>query len=149
MLPVFLSQSAALWLVMHAVFAAVLLGSAGHVAIVSMRARRFAQPASTARHASLLAGLLLITTITGFLLYPHFRVNVRAAFLDEQVPWATKLFEIKEHLAVFALPVALSFWALSRQQAAKRAQAWTGLSLSLAVLFLFVAGVLIANVKGV
>ena len=148
MLPVFLSQSGPVWLVIHAVFAAVLLGSAGHVAVLSTRARRADQPASTVRHASMLAGLLLFTTLTGFLLYPHFRVNVRAAFLDEQVPWATRLFEVKEHLAIFTLPLSLSFWVLARQQAATRAQAWMGLSLWLSVLFLFVAGVLIANVKG-
>ena len=83
------------------------------------------------------------------LLYPHFRVHVRADFLDEQAPWATKLFEVKEHLAVFALPLSLSFWALSRQREATPAREWMGLILPLAVLFLFAAGVLIANVKGV
>lgn len=147
--PVFLSEHAPLWLVVHALGAAALLGSAAHVAVMSLRSGRSAPTATNGRHASWLAGLLLFTTLTGMLLYPHFRVNVRAAFLDEQAPWATRLFELKEHLAVFVLPLSLSFWALSRQRAAPRVREWMAISLALAVSFLFVAGVLIANVRGV
>jgi cytochrome bd-type quinol oxidase subunit 2 len=49
------------------------------------------------------AVLIIVTLITGSMVYPAFRVNVRAAYMDEGMPWATGIFEIKEFLASVAL----------------------------------------------
>lgn len=52
-----------------------------------------------------------LTFLLGCVIYPTFRVRVRHDFLDAQVPLATALFEIKEHLAVLALlPVITLYW---------------------------------------
>lgn len=45
--------------------------------------------------------------IFGLLIYPVFRVNVRAADFDKFRPWATGLFEIKEHIGAIALFTAI------------------------------------------
>ena len=48
--------------------------------------------------------------LLGALLYPTFRVRVRYEYFDTALPWATALFEIKEHAAALALfPVLLLF----------------------------------------
>jgi hypothetical protein len=40
---------------------------------------------------------------------------VRYAYLDEVLPWATGLFEVKEWLASLALAPAIGLWLLSRR----------------------------------
>jgi uncharacterized membrane protein len=56
------------------------------------------------RLMTITGAILIITTlILGSMVYPAFRVEVRAAYMDEEMPWATGLFEIKEFLASVAL----------------------------------------------
>jgi amino acid permease len=58
---------------------------------------------------SSLVGILayLISFILGLLIYPVFRIKVRAEYFDPQLPWLTGLFEIKEYLGAIGLFVAL------------------------------------------
>lgn len=65
-------------------------------------------------HARMAGLFYLAVLITGILIYPDFRLNVRAAFLDAEHPVGTGLFEIKEHLAALGLIPALGVWALLR-----------------------------------
>lgn len=65
-------------------------------------------------HAAILAAAYLSTYALGALVYPTFRVRVRAALLDPTYPWATGLFEIKEHAATLVLIPVLALFALSR-----------------------------------
>ena len=61
-------------------------------------------------HALLLLIFYTCTVVLGALLYPTFRVRVRHEYFDEHVPFATSLFEIKEHLAALGLlPVVLLY----------------------------------------
>ena len=57
------------------------------------------------------AGSYILNLLTGILIYPVFKVNVRAYDFDKNKQWATALFEIKEHLAALGLfaAIALSF----------------------------------------
>jgi hypothetical protein len=55
----------------------------------------------------------LVTFVFGLLIYPVFRVDVRAEMLDASVPQATGLFEIKENLAAIGAFVALSLLVLT------------------------------------
>ncbi len=60
-------------------------------------------------------GLAYLATFTlGTLIYPTFRVRVRAELLDKTYPWATGLFEIKEHAASIVLIPVLAIFLLSR-----------------------------------
>jgi hypothetical protein len=56
-----------------------------------------------------------ITTYTlGALMYPTFRVRVRADLLDSSYPWASGLFEIKEHAATLIFLPVVGIFVLSR-----------------------------------
>ena len=58
---------------------------------------------------SALIGILayLASFLLGLLIYPVFRIKVRAEYFDLKLPWLTGLFEIKEYLAAIGLFVAL------------------------------------------
>ena len=47
------------------------------------------------------------TFILGLLIYPVFRIKVRAEYFDEKMPWLTGLFEIKEYVGAIGLFIAL------------------------------------------
>lgn len=49
----------------------------------------------------------LISFILGLLIYPVFRIKVRAEYFDPQLPWLTGLFEIKEYIGAIGLFIAL------------------------------------------
>lgn len=55
----------------------------------------------------------LASFILGLLIYPTFRVNVRAENFDKVKPWATGLFEVKEHIGSIALFAVLGIMILA------------------------------------
>ncbi len=61
--------------------------------------------------------------VLGLLIYPVFRVKVRAEYFDSSLPWATGIFEIKEHLAsiglFIVLALALYYYAFQIQDSQK------------------------------
>ncbi|GAB5521763.1 MAG: hypothetical protein RhofKO_40140 [Rhodothermales bacterium] len=52
--------------------------------------------------------------VFGMIVYPAFRVEVRAAYFDPSLPWATGLFEIKEHVVGVGLGLFAAYVGLSR-----------------------------------
>ncbi|GMV66019.1 MAG: hypothetical protein AMXMBFR75_18160 [Candidatus Hinthialibacteria bacterium] len=58
----------------------------------------------------------VILVVTGGMLYPDFRVNHRAAYVDQHYPWITGLFEIKEHSGAFGLALLLALFLLRNSQ---------------------------------
>ncbi len=79
-------------------FSEGLLGKAGRTAKVCL-------------HARTLMYSYLASMVLGAMLYPAFRVRVRHEYLDVEIPLATALFEIKEHLAALALfPIVLLYF---------------------------------------
>ncbi len=97
-------------LVTHAVAAGVLTGAAIHNALLAARHRWFGAPlrARLRRlYPKVAAVAFLLTFGLGLALYPPFRLDVRAAYLDLHHPWLVALFEVKEHwLAVTLLLLA-------------------------------------------
>ncbi len=77
--------------------------------------RRSGRPRPVALHGRILALAYGICFFLGALVYPTFRVRVRHEYFDHNLPWATGLFEIKEHLAALGLVAALAAWQLSRR----------------------------------
>jgi hypothetical protein len=65
-------------------------------------------------HARLLALLYAATFLLGAMVYPTFRVRVRPEYFDRALPWATAMFELKEHGATAALLPATAVWLLAR-----------------------------------
>ncbi len=49
----------------------------------------------------------LLSFILGLLIYPVFRIKVRAEYFDPKLPWLTGLFEIKEYVGAIGLFIAL------------------------------------------
>jgi len=56
-----------------------------------------------------LVGILayLLSFLLGLLIYPVFRIKVRAEYFDPKLPWLTGLFEIKEYVGAIGLFIAL------------------------------------------
>jgi hypothetical protein len=149
-------------LLLHAVASVFLLGAATHQAFAAcwpgraeghgftnafrkVPGRSFAAPTLF---------LFLATAALGAWLYPAFRVDVRAAVLDVQYPWATSLFELKEHFAAIGLCLLPAYWSLwSRKEedhdASSRAArgALTAL-LAFACWWSFAVGHVLNNIKG-
>jgi cytochrome bd-type quinol oxidase subunit 1 len=65
-------------------------------------------------YARLLVVSYAVCYVLGAIVYPAFRVRVRAEYFDAAVPWATGLFEVKEHLATLGMVIAVGIWLLSR-----------------------------------
>lgn len=65
----------------------------------------------------------IVSFILGLLIYPVFRVKVRAEYFDGSLPWATGIFEIKEHLASIGLFISIAlllyYYAFEIQDAQK------------------------------
>ena len=104
-------------LVLHAACAVVTIGAATHhgwLLVRQLRGREV-KPAQQRLHVAVLAIAYLTTFVLGALLYPAFRVYVRAAYFDTQVPLATGAFEIKEHWLALGLALLFIQVPLSRR----------------------------------
>ncbi len=56
----------------------------------------------------------LIVYILGILIYPAFGIYMRRDYFDPQLPWATGLFEVKEHWGAVALALFFVYYWLRR-----------------------------------
>lgn len=96
-------------LFLHLVSAVVCLAASVHLAlrlIQRLRARRVSMR-SVRLHAKIVASAYLLSFVLGALVYPTFRVRVRHDYFDPELPWATAMFEMKEHCAALGLVPSL------------------------------------------
>lgn len=101
---------------LHLLAAIVSLGACAHFFVrlyQNVRRGRFLDRRSKL-HATILTTAYASTWVLGALVYPTFRVRVRAELLDRAYPWASGLFEIKEHAANIALLPVLAIFVLTR-----------------------------------
>lgn len=89
--------------------------------------------------------LATLTALIGLVIYPHDRVFVRGLLLDRDAPWASNLFDVKENLALFSLPLAGSCWALESEDQAPRLSLLLGGLSAASLLFCTVAGLVVRN----
>ncbi len=122
-------------LFVHLVTAVVALGSAVHLAV---RLWRGAGSAVVRLHGTLTTAAFTACYLTGCLIYPTFRVRVRAELFDGTLPWATGLFEAKEHLATLGLVAVVSL-ALMLRQRPRSGRPWRGRQLAAGLLALVLA----------
>ncbi len=100
-----------LLLLLHAALAIPLIGSGVHNGVLGIR-HLFGLPVQARLrrlYPRVVLALYVPNMLLGGLIYPAFRVDVRAGYLDAAHPWATGMFEIKEHW------VALGFWLVLAQ----------------------------------
>jgi hypothetical protein len=149
------ASSALLKLVLigHALVAGTLVGSLTHLLVVAVRAARGRANERLLRlyPAVALASWAAVVAL-GALIYPAYRVRVRAQHLDVEARWAAVLFDLKENLAVLVAPLLVALFALSRSPRGVEARpafhvaAWASAAV---VWFNLVAGLLVASVRSV
>ena len=152
-----LDLGAKVLIVAHAAAAIVLIGSSTHNAVLSLlhltgRSRR---PRLQQLYATVMGWAYLSTFALGLLSYPTFRVEVRAAYLDEHVPLATSFFELKEHWLGIGLLMLACYWPLARTVDGRRRTADAmlfhvlGVALALVVWLALFTGLLVALIRPV
>jgi hypothetical protein len=140
-------------LLMHLLFGVMVLGASTHhlFQVIKGRAVTPARPAK--RYAFWTCVGYLVTFGWGVVIYPTYAYHVRYLFSDEHTPWATALFEIKEHILAVGLGI-LPFYYLASRDAALLAprqrtlyllSVWT---IAAIVWYSFVVGGILVNVKG-
>ena len=92
--------------------------------------------------------LFCLTLLLGAINYLRFRVFVRADFLDAHVPWATGLFEVKEHAAAIGLAVLPAYWMVWQESAEARARKTFTTLLTVATWWSFLVGHVVNNIRG-
>jgi hypothetical protein len=134
----------------HGVVGLVASGSAGHLGVLSVRRLR-GVAVSSARvrtHAWAATVGTAVAFALGLLAYPHYRYAVRGLVLDRDAFWASNLFEVKENLAAFTLPLLLVVLALERDQASPRLAGVFGVVIAVFMVMVVVSGLLVTLVHG-
>lgn len=141
-------------LLVHGLTAFALLGSALHLITACLPWLWGApgRPRLAALHAWLVPTLAFGAFALGLWLYPTYKLDVRLAVFDTPraagglgVPWVSRLFDLKEHLAALALPAALGLGLLGRAYgpagARERPGLFVGLSAFVALATAVVVGI--------
>ena len=55
-----------------------------------------------------------IVYVIGVLIYPAYGARIRHPYLDQQLPWATGLFEVKEHWGAVGLAMLFVYYFLRK-----------------------------------
>ena len=142
-------------LIVHALLSTALAGAVTHLLVVGLRmlAGRKPSPRLVRIYGLTSAGLTLAVVASGLILYPSYKVQVFAAYLEANAPWAAELFELKEAAGLFTVPLAVGLFVLGRRRipedhAVHGAFAVFALGLFGLVVFAFVSGLVIVAEKG-
>lgn len=142
--------------VLHALASMVLIGSSTHHSLIAIGYLRGVYRARLGRiYAATVAVSYLLTVALGALAYPSFRYHTRGLYLDHYAPWASNLFDIKEHFASLGIPLVLGALALSRALEPRSDRAllvgYSVMVLGAAAIVWFnvVAGLVVTLVRGV
>lgn len=154
---IFLESAARILLIVHALAAMAMAGAATHNGVLAWRAlSRRSVPWRLVRvYATVMLWAQLATVLLGFLVYPAFRVYVRAQYLDLEVPLATGFFEVKEHWSMIALAALAWMWPMSRwlgRSSSRRevvGYAILGLSVALTVWLSLITGLALVTIRSV
>ena len=146
-----------LLLVLHAGGSIVLIGAATHHAL-QMRhylRGRYGREKLEKLYAKVVSVAYALTFALGALLYPSYRVHVRAFYLDGHAPGFAGLFDVKETYASLALVIAVALGAMAftlrpaETPALTRIYAVMSLIVCAVVWFNVVAGLLVVSAHGV
>lgn len=154
---VFLYGLRRLLLVLHAGGSIVLIGAATHHAL-QMRhylRGRFGREKLEKTYAKVVSVAYVVTFALGAMLYPSYRVHVRAFYLDLHAPSFVGLFDVKETYASLTLVVAIALGALAytlrpaETPALVRVYAAMSFIVCAVVWFDVIAGLLVVSAHGV
>jgi hypothetical protein len=101
-------------LLAHAVLGFTAVGAATHLAVYALLAVRGRSLKGLQRFAWIAPASVIPQFGLGLLLYPAYRIHVRAADFDKNAPHLTQLFDFKEHLAAVGLALVVGGALLAR-----------------------------------
>ena len=112
---VFLENFYIILLLVHLFTTFVLVGSMTHnlLFVVGYLRGKFGRVKLEWRYVRASFWTYVITYVIGALIYPAFRVYIRGDF-DSQIPWATGLFEVKEHWGAIGLALFFAYYFLRK-----------------------------------
>ncbi|MFN7952602.1 MAG: hypothetical protein U0610_12835 [bacterium] len=153
---VWLESAAPALLVAHALAAIALLGSTTHDAIlvIGYLRGRFGRAGLEKLYVRIQLIAYLATFLLGAVVYPAYRIYVRAAVFDRWAPWASNLFDIKENFAALGLAVTLAYAWLRQRFDPRVDVAWRplyavlGLTVAALVWFQTVSGLVLVAERG-
>ncbi|UCF15184.1 MAG: hypothetical protein JSW59_17390 [Phycisphaerales bacterium] len=113
---VFLERFYELILLVHLFVTFVLVGSLTHNLLIVVKYVRgkFGRKKLELYYNRVSLWSYVIVYVLGALIYPAFRVYMRAEYFDEELPWATGLFEVKEHWGAVALAMFVVYYYLRK-----------------------------------
>jgi len=142
-----------LLLIAHGLAAGVLVGALTHLALNVRKARRGkGNPRLLRLYPQVALGAWAVVFALGALLYPSYRIRVRAEYFDAHLPWASALFDLKENLAALLCPLLVAAWWLGRHPGhAARSAGFAGCAYAAAatVWFNVVSGMLLTSLRSV
>ena len=113
---VFLDKVYSLLLLLHLFVTFVLVGSMTHslfVVIDYIRGKFNRQKLEWLYVRTALWSYVIVYVI-GALIYPAYRIYMRQQYFDTQLPWATGLFEVKEHWGAVGLAMFFVLYLLRK-----------------------------------
>jgi len=113
---VFLEDFYKVLLLAHLFATFVLIGSMTHnlLCVVGYLRGRFGKQKLEWLYVRVSFWAYIIVYVFGVLIYPAFRVYIRGDYFDPQLPWATGLFEVKEHWGAIGLALFFVYYFLRR-----------------------------------
>ena len=112
---VFLENFYSFLLLIHLFATFVLVGSMTHnfLIVVGYLRSKFARQKLEWLYVRVSLWSYVIVYVIGALIYPAFRVYIRPDF-DKELPWATGLFEVKEHWGAVGLALFFVYYFLRK-----------------------------------
>ena len=145
-----------LLLLLHGLSAMLLLGAITHQ-VLALWLPAWGRPSGwwhalravhPERYVRAVVVLFCLTLLLGAINYLPFRVLVRAQYLDAHVPWATGLFELKEHAAAIGLAMLPAYWVVWRGPTGTAAQRAFTTFLAVVAWWNFLVGHIVNNIRG-
>lgn len=114
---IFFESLSRVGLLLHLVTSVVLLGSLTHALLIQRHYLRgdFTHRTLERTYVRVACWAYAVTFCLGAIIYPTFRVRVRAEYFEPELTWATGLFEAKEHWAAIGLALAFALHYLRRR----------------------------------
>ena len=145
-------------LILHALLAVALLGGITHQTLSAWRTPVLPQSfvgryaaVSGAGYTGAMIWLYIATSILGDIVYAPYRLDIRTALEDLNLPKANGIFEIKEHFAaigLFMLPAYWLYWRTPLAPEYATARKCITAILAFFVWWNFLVGHILNNIKG-
>ncbi len=113
---IFLERFYSFLLVAHLLVTFVLVGCMTHglFIVVGYLRGKFNRKKLELSYVKVSLWAYVIVYVIGALIYPAYRIHMRARYFDPQLPWATGLFEVKEHWGAVGLAMFFVYYFLRK-----------------------------------